>query len=571
MRNWKSALLLAVGTVGFVSGLGLSGCLQTSALDCVGGTTECNVTCVYLSADPANCGACGNACQPSAICVGPPDGGLGECQCPAGVPLPDGGSTIQLCGGQCVDITSNRISCGGCGNLCPSDLPVCAPTDAGSGQCQVTCGTAVECNGSCVTLSSDPNNCGSCGNVCAQGYSCHVTPLGAAPGACLPDAVALCNAGSVAPIFDSPVQPVAGPGAPAGTFPGGLGLLGTSLLIGAEGALLELALQDFTKVSPESPVLGGGPDFLEVDSRSDAGSFVYVVDGAVNTLTILNGPPASTAQVLLPDGGVQALGLTLDGGYIFGPSTVPEPFARVANEIFVPLYGSVSPDQGAGGMVVRLDLSNPTVPALVGSYDLNGLTLPSFDGGPSIPRPSQALFHNGFVYVVLNNLDATYAAAGPSLLVKIDPTVPPDGGQGGIAQVVTLDSTVCLDAVSMAENGDRLLVSCFGQAQFDMNFNTVAVDRSGVISLDSNDALLSSYSPQCPDAGPACTPPIAGFMALVNGRVYVGDQSSGRVFVANLDSTGLLTQLVGYGADGGVPLQPCPAGKSSVSGLIRVP
>jgi hypothetical protein len=60
-------------------------------------------------------------------------------------------------------------------------------------------------------------------------------------------------------------------------------------------------------------------------------------------------------------------------------------------------------------------------------------------------------------------------------------------------------------------------------------------------------------------------------MALVNGRVYVGDQSSGRVFVANLDSTGLLTQLVGYGPDGGVPLQPCPAGLSSVSGLIRVP
>jgi hypothetical protein len=566
MKHWKKGLLLAVGTVGFVSGLGLSGCLQTSALECVGGTTECNVTCVYLNADPANCGACGNACQPGAICVGPPDGGLGVCECPAGVPLPDGGSTVQLCNGSCVDITSSKLNCGECGNACPSNLPVCAPNDAGGGECQLSCGTAVECNGSCVTLGSDPNNCGSCGNVCAQGYDCHA-------GTCLPDAVVLCNAGSVAPVLDSPVQPVVGPGAPAGTFPGGLGLLGTGLLVAGEGQLIELALQNFTKMSPEVPTLGGGPDFLEVDSRSDAGSFVYVVDGAVNTLTILNGPPAAAAQVLLPDGGIQALGLTLDGGYIFGPNTVPEPYARVGNEIFVPLYGSFPPEQTAGGQVVRLDLSNPNAPVLVGSYDLNGVTLPTFDGGAAIPRPSQALFHNGLVYVVLNNLDANYNAAGPSLLVKIDPTQAPDGGQGGITQVVTLDSTVCLDAVALAENAGRLLVSCFGQAQFDMTtFATIAVDRSAVLSLDTDDALLSSYSPQCPlDAGSGCTPPIAGYLAMLNGRVYVGDQSSGRLFVLSVDGTGTLSQLVGYGPDGGVPLQPCPAGLSAVSGVLRVP
>src|SRR5450432_2165953 len=175
MRNWKSALLLAVGTVGFVSGLGLSGCLQTAALQCTGGTTECNVTCVYLNADPDNCGGCGNACQPHAICVGPPDGGLGVCECAAGVALPDGGQSIILCNGVCADVTTDPNNCGGCGTVCPS-AQVCAPTDAGSGICQATCGTAVECSGSCVTLSTDPSNCGACGNVCPQGYSCHPSP-----------------------------------------------------------------------------------------------------------------------------------------------------------------------------------------------------------------------------------------------------------------------------------------------------------------------------------------------------------------------------------------------------------
>jgi hypothetical protein len=562
----KRGLLLTLLAMASVLVLGLPGCLQTSALDCMGGTTECNVTCVYLSMDPANCGACGNACQPRAICVPPTDGGnQGACQCPAG---------LNVCDGTCSDPTTDPNNCGGCagaGGTACAPGQVCAPTDAGSGACQTTCGTAVECNGSCITLSTDPNNCGTCGNVCPQGYGCHATPNGTVPGTCLPDAVVLCNAGSVSPIRDSPVQPVAGPGAPAGSFPGGLGILGDGLLVAAEGSLLELALEDFTKVSPEAPLLGGGPDFLEVDTRSDAGSWVYVVDGAVNTLTVLTGPPAASAQVLLPDGGVQALGLSLDGGYIFGPSTVPEPYARVGNEIFVPLYGSSPPEQIAGGTVVRLDVSNPSVPLLVGTYDLNGVVLQSFDGGPTIPRPSQALFHGSSVYVVLNNLDVDYAAAGPSVLVKIDPTQPPDGGMGGISDVVTLDPSVCLDAVSMAENSGRLLVSCFGQAQFDMDFNTVAVDRSAVLSLDVNDILLSSWSPQCPDAGTGCVPPIASALAVVNGRVYVGDASSGRVFVVGVDAQGLLTQLVGYGADGGVPLQPCPSGLSTVSDILRVP
>ena len=37
--------------------------------DCMSGYTACGHSCVNLMADPANCGACGNACQAGAVCV----------------------------------------------------------------------------------------------------------------------------------------------------------------------------------------------------------------------------------------------------------------------------------------------------------------------------------------------------------------------------------------------------------------------------------------------------------------------------------------------------------------------
>ena len=587
MTKTRRGLLPFLGAAGVLLAIGLPGCLQTSALECMGGTTECNVTCVYLSVDPANCGACGNACQPRAICVAPTDGGnLGSCECPVGNPLPDGGTTILTCNGTCTDITTDPNNCGGCagagGSVCPSGQ-VCAPTDAGSGSCELSCGTATECNGACVTLSSDPNNCGACGNICPQGYGCHATPNGTAPGTCLPDAVVACiaNTSTVAPIFDSPVQPVAGPGVPGGSVPSALGILGDGLLVGAEGPLGELALENLSLVSPEAPPIGAqDPTYIEVDTRSDAGSWVYVVDGLANTLIVLTGPPSASAQVLLPDGGLQGLGLVVDGGFVFGQNTDPYPYARVNNEIFVPLYGGYPPNQmGDGGTVVRLDVTNPSAPVVVGTYDMKLVPLQTFDGGLSDPRPSQALLHEGLVYVVLNNLvvdpdTGDYDSAGPSMLVKIDPNRPPDGGLGGVTEIIALDAGVCLNAGVMAENpvNGGLLVTCSGQSTFDPStFATLSVDRSALLSLDVNDVLLASWSPQCPQGAVGCTPPSATPLAVVNGRAYVGDSASGRVFVVTLGATGQLTQLVGYGSDGGVPLQACPTGISDVSSIIAVP
>ena len=57
-----------------------------------------------------------------------------------------GGCQGTICGGVCVDTSSDGNNCGACGNVCSMVL---------------TC-----CNGGCVDLNNDVNNCGTCGGHC---------------------------------------------------------------------------------------------------------------------------------------------------------------------------------------------------------------------------------------------------------------------------------------------------------------------------------------------------------------------------------------------------------------------
>ena len=117
--------------------------VEVSAQTCAVGNTACNRTCTLLASDPANCGACGNACA-SGLCAG------GQC-CSTGQ---------SSCNGTCTSLVSDPANCGACGNVCASGL--CA-----GGQC---CSTGQSsCNGTCTLLASDPANCGACGNACASG------------------------------------------------------------------------------------------------------------------------------------------------------------------------------------------------------------------------------------------------------------------------------------------------------------------------------------------------------------------------------------------------------------------
>jgi hypothetical protein len=86
-----------------------------------------------------------------------------------GVPPKDSGTTCAApqtsCGGVCVNLQTDAMNCGKCGNKC---AVACS-----SGMCVATCpmGTT-NCGGSCVDTKVDPNNCGTCGKVCGNGQTC---------------------------------------------------------------------------------------------------------------------------------------------------------------------------------------------------------------------------------------------------------------------------------------------------------------------------------------------------------------------------------------------------------------
>jgi hypothetical protein len=66
---------------------------------------------------------------------------------------------------QCVDLTSDKLNCGTCGNQCPAPSNGSATCVASA--CGEQCNTGLTlCASQCVSTSSDPTNCGGCGTVC---------------------------------------------------------------------------------------------------------------------------------------------------------------------------------------------------------------------------------------------------------------------------------------------------------------------------------------------------------------------------------------------------------------------
>lgn len=83
-----------------------------------------------------------------------------------------------LCGGQCIDITSDPLNCGSCGNVCGAshvDVPGCSNGVCTISLCEVP---FADCNGvfadGCeVNLWTDTANCGSCDNYCTPNMACN--------------------------------------------------------------------------------------------------------------------------------------------------------------------------------------------------------------------------------------------------------------------------------------------------------------------------------------------------------------------------------------------------------------
>lgn len=72
------------------------------------------------------------------------------------------------CGGTCVDLTSNATNCGACGHVCAAGT-ACTASVCGAVSCSMP---QVMCADGCHDLSMDMNNCGACGRICTAIQAC---------------------------------------------------------------------------------------------------------------------------------------------------------------------------------------------------------------------------------------------------------------------------------------------------------------------------------------------------------------------------------------------------------------
>ncbi|HJL14311.1 MAG TPA: hypothetical protein RMH99_01575 [Sandaracinaceae bacterium LLY-WYZ-13_1] len=89
----------------------------SSERPCPAPFTRCGGSCVDLATDPANCGRCGVACDPTEDCRLGTCCGVGDTACESG----------------CTDLQSDEQNCGSCGFVCEAGLEcvlgVCTPED----------------------------------------------------------------------------------------------------------------------------------------------------------------------------------------------------------------------------------------------------------------------------------------------------------------------------------------------------------------------------------------------------------------------------------------------------------
>lgn len=148
----------------------------TDGTTCATGTC-CGGACVDTTSDRANCGGCGKACSGVNTCIS------GVCRLEGGVPpiattgTQSCGPGLTSCGGGCVDISSDPSNCGSCGNVCPAAqsgfVSACASGSCFFERAPASCASGLaSCGGDCVDTSSDPNHCGGCDTVCASGQIC---------------------------------------------------------------------------------------------------------------------------------------------------------------------------------------------------------------------------------------------------------------------------------------------------------------------------------------------------------------------------------------------------------------
>lgn len=110
-------------------------------------------SCIDLSTDAANCGACGNVCV-----ADPRTCTSGECDCPSGWQRDSSNN--------CRDLTSDPANCGSFGNACPPGVGCVG------GACTCSDPAQTLCTDGCTDTAIDPQNCSGCGLACPPGAFC---------------------------------------------------------------------------------------------------------------------------------------------------------------------------------------------------------------------------------------------------------------------------------------------------------------------------------------------------------------------------------------------------------------
>ena len=137
--------LIRAAAGGLLAVLGLNAASVNAQGTCAEGETECDSGCIDLSSDPLNCGSCGNICGGGEIPWGTTWGCIDStCEIVCA-------DDADYCGETCTDFTWDRENCGACGNNC------------GDGAC---------CSGRCVGRDEAERFCESCGRFEAFPQGC---------------------------------------------------------------------------------------------------------------------------------------------------------------------------------------------------------------------------------------------------------------------------------------------------------------------------------------------------------------------------------------------------------------
>jgi len=139
-----------------------------ASLPCSSGQALCGGFCIDVTSDTNNCGSCGAVCNLSQAVAACSSGTCAVSSCQTGF-----GNCDNTASNGCeTSLTTDLSNCGSCGNACPSYSHASAACNNGS--CGIgTCSAGyANCdnnpsNGCEISVTSDPQNCGSCGNHCS--------------------------------------------------------------------------------------------------------------------------------------------------------------------------------------------------------------------------------------------------------------------------------------------------------------------------------------------------------------------------------------------------------------------